>query len=93
LLGTREVDVEYNPEELCTLLAKVGYRNLTYRKIDNGSIDPTLLTWASYLRDRARDILDQDARERILVKLNSLIIKSKKIGIRSSPTYVVYAKK
>jgi len=93
LLGTREVDVEYNPEELCTLLTEVGYRNLTYRKIDNGSIDPTLLTWASYLRNRARDIPDQDAKERILVKLDSLIIKAKKIGIRSSPTYVVYAKK
>ena len=45
------------------------------------------------LKNRARDLPDQDDKERIRVKLNSLIIKAKKIGIRSSPTYAVYAKK
>jgi len=93
LLGTREVDVEYDPEELCALLTEAGYRNPTYRKIDNGSIDPTLLTWASYLKDRARDIPDQDAREKVLAKLRTLISEAEKTGIRSSPTYALYARK
>ncbi|RLE75098.1 MAG: hypothetical protein DRZ80_03420 [Thermoprotei archaeon] len=93
LISRREIDVEYDPKELCTLLVEVGYRNPAYRKIDNGSIDPTLLTWALYLKDRARGIPDQDAREKVLAKLRTLIKKAEKTGIRSSPTYAVYAKK
>ena len=93
LLGTREVDVEYDPEELCALLMEVGYRSPTYRRIGGGDIDPTLLTWASYLKDRARGIPDQEARERILAELRTLTSKAERTGIRSSPTYAVYAKK
>jgi len=93
LLNVREVDVEYDPEELCTLLMKAGYKDPTYRKIDDGGRDPTLLTWASYLKDRAHNIPDRDVRRRILAELKTLIDKEEKTGIRSSPTYVVYAKK
>jgi len=86
-------DIEYDPKELCSLLEDAGFHILNYKDVGQGCIDPTLLSWVSYLIDKAKSIQDQKTRREILARLKVLLEDAKKTGIRDAPSYAIYAKK
>ncbi len=92
-LGVTARDIEYEPNQLANILMHVGFKDLTYVKISNGEIDPTLMDWVSYLVRRAQEIPDSKIKEEILKDIRSKLREAKDCGIRDNPSYVIYALK
>jgi len=90
-LGVEARDVEYEPEELAKLVARIGFEVEKVVKVDEGSLDPTLADWISFLVSRAKKIKEGERRRDILRKLKGVTRKSKRHGVRDSPSYVLYA--
>jgi len=90
-LGVQAQDIEYKPEELAELVTRISFKIEKVIKIDEGSFDPTLTDWISFLRLRAEKIVVRKKRKNILEKLKNTIRKAEKYGVRDAPSYVLYA--
>jgi len=81
ILGVVARDIEYEPVELVNILTDVGFRDITYMKICDGEIDPTLLDWVSYLAGKAQEILDNNLREEILKDIRNKMREAKNMEL------------
>jgi len=90
-LGAARRDVEYEPDELAGMLVRVGFSEVSYTKISDGEMDPTLLDWALYLIKRAHEI--KGSKEGIVRRIEEKLNEARIYGIRGSPSYAIYALK
>ncbi|RLE80280.1 MAG: hypothetical protein DRJ51_06120 [Thermoprotei archaeon] len=90
-LGVHARDVEYSPEELVEMLTRIGFRNMSYKEVSRGELDPTLKDWVAYLVKNAKKIRDDRVRENILEEISVKLKEVEIYGLRDGPSYALYA--